>query len=262
MNKKISGVRLVTVPIRQMGINALPFVDDLKERCIKYIDFYPTQYLPGTDAAGVTSSANLFLTLYDEFGTTMLMNALPLERMNYAQTMGNRQPVMSKVSLQSSYIYCNNASMVGKTAALVFYYDLPNFSSRNTTTSVTVDNISVPLTTGSFYNQLPDSDRMVAKRFRRILVSAPSVTPDYQTGIAESCLDNLYLTLCKGTYNVVDNMPVKLLRQIDMVEKTEFANIIFDLQASYITIGGAGTIPTLATDYIGKSVFFNLEYEK
>ena len=45
------------------------------------------------------------------------------------------------------------------------------------------------------------------------------------------------------------------------VEQTEWANIIFDFQNSYITIGGAGTIPNVSTDYLGKSVFVNLQYE-
>ena len=46
-----------------------------------------------------------------------------------------------------------------------------------------------------------------------------------------------------------------------MLEKSEWANIIFDFQNSFVTIGGANTIPNVSTDYIGKSVFINLQYE-
>ena len=56
-------------------------------------------------------------------------------------------------------------------------------------------------------------------------------------------------------------MPLPILYQLAMLEKSEWANIIFDFQNSYITIGGAGTIPNVNTDYIGKNVFINLQYE-
>lgn len=262
MNKKISGAKLVLVPIKQAGKNFFPFIEDLKDRCIKYIDFYPVQYLPLTTDAGTTSSDDLYLSLADCVGNKLLMNGMPLKRFDYTQTLGIRQEIGAKLSLQNCYIECQNAAMLNTTAALVFYYDLPTFSARNTTDCLTVDSLSVPLTTGTFYNSLPDSERMTGKRFRRILVSDPTITPDYQTGLAKADLQNIYLTLRKGSYAVVDNMPLMLLYQLQMLQQTEWANIIFDLQSSFLTIGGAGTIPTLATDYLGKSVFFNLAYEK
>lgn len=262
MNKKISGAKLVLVPITMQGKNYFPFIEDLKDRVIKYIDFYPTTYLPMTTATGTTSSSNIFVSLADKVGNKLLMNGMPLDRFNYASTLGIRQEIGDKISLQNSYLECQNSAMVGTTAAMVFYYDLPEFSARNTTTNLVADSLTVPLTTGTFYNSLPDSDRMAGKRFRRLLVSDPTTTPDYQTGVTTTELANIYITLRKGSYMVVDNLPVMLLYQLQMLQETEWANIVFDLQASFLTIGGAGTIPSLQTDYIGKSVFLNLAYEK
>lgn len=262
MNTKLSGAQLVLVPITNLGVNRFPIVENLRGRVIKFIDFYPTNYLPDTSAAGCNSSQDLYITIRNEAGNTDLHFALPLVRLDYTQTLGNRTPIMSKINLQSTYIDCQNAALVGKTAAFIFWYDLPEYSQRNTTDTLITDAISVPLTTATRYNVLPDSDRMTGKRFRRILLGAPTTTPDLQTGLGWSELENVYLTLRKGSYNIAENIPVYLLYQLQMLFKSDWQNIIFDFQSSYITIGGAGTIPNVSTDYLGKSVFFNLQYEK
>ena len=260
MNKKLSGAQMVLVPINRLGQNKFPFVENIKRRYIKYIDFYPATYLPGTSVAGTTSTTNMFVTIYNSVGNTQLMRDLPLERFNYKQTLGVRQQVGSYISLSDCYVNCQNQAMVGTMAAFIFWYDLPEFSERNTTDSTCIDFVSIPLTNSTRYNLFPDDDKMVGKRFRRIYASAPSKTPDYRNGVESSELENLYLTLRKGSYNVLENVPVAMLNQLTMLEKSEFQNIIFDFNSSYITIGGAGTIPNVQTDYIGISVFLNLEY--
>ena len=249
------------VEIKRVGRNYLPFVENIRSRVIKYIDFCPAAYLPETSAAGLQSTTNMYFTIFNEYGTEELHREMPLERFDFAQTLGTRIPIFSKISLQNTFIDCQDANQVGKVAALLFWYDLPNYSARNSAERVTTDSIVVPITTATRYNALPDTDRLTGKRFRRILLGMPSVMPDYQTGLSQSELANCYLTLRKGTYNVLENCPLAVLYQLQMLEKTEFANIIFDFQNSYITIGGAGTIPNVQTDYVGKSVFLNLQYE-
>jgi hypothetical protein len=139
---------------------------------------------------------------------------------------------------------------------------LPEFSSKNSTKNIVTDAVTIPLTTVYGRNQLPDIERMTNKRFRRILLGDPSVTPDYTTGVTLEQAQNLYLTLRKGSYSIFENVPVMFLYQLAMLQKTEFQNIIFDFQSSYITIGGDGTIEDVEENYIGKSVFFNMQYEK
>lgn len=261
MNTKLSGAQMVQVEIKRVGRNYLPFVENLRDRVIKFIDFCPAAYLPGTDATGLTATQDMYLTVFNQYGTEELHRTMPLERFDYASTLGVRMPICSKMSLQNSYIDCQDANQIGKVAALVFWYDLPEYSARNSADRTIVDAITVPLTTAVRYNALPDTDRLTGKRFRRLLLGTPSVTPDMQTGLDLTKLANCYLTLRKGTYDVLQNVPVMLLYQMQMLEKSEFQNIIFDFQNSFITIGGAGTIPNVQTDYIGKSIFFNLQYE-
>ena len=261
MNTKLSGAQLVLVEIQRVGRNYLPLVENIRGRMIKYIDFCEADYLPGTDVRGVTSPDDLYFTIMNEMGNTELHRDMPMVRFDYVQTLGVRQPVCAKINLTSSFITNNEAANVGKMVALMFYYDLPEYSARNSTDNVVTDAISIPLTTAVRYNQLPDTDRLTGKRFRRMLLGTPTTTPDLQTGLDANKMANCYLTLRKGTYNVVENMPLPILYQMAMLEKSEWANIIFDFQNSYITIGGAGTIPNVSTDYIGKNVFINLQYE-
>ena len=262
MNTKLSGAQLVLVPITRVGINYFPVVQYLKDRVIKYIDFCPASYLPNiANAVGLTSTDDMYMSIKNIQGNEYLHYEIPLQRFDYAQTLGVRQPVFSKISVPDSYINCQDASNVGKMAALMVYYDLPEYSARNNAERVITDAVTVSLTTETRFNVFPDIDRLNGKRFRRILLGAPTVTPDLQTGLDWSKLQNIYVTLRKGSYNVIENMPVYLLYQLQMLEKSEFANIIFDFQNSYLTIGGAGTIPNVQTDYIGKSVFFNVQYE-
>lgn len=262
MNSKLSGAQLVLVEIKHVGRNYFPLVENLRGRFVKYIDFCQTTYLPAiANAVGLSSTQDIFLTIMDEHGTTELHRAMPLERYDYAATLGVRQPVCAKISMQNSYIDVQDPTQVGKVAAFMFYYDLPEFSARNSTDNVMTDAISIPLTTAIRYNTLPDTDRLTGKRFRKILLGMPTITPDLQTGLDANKMGNLFITFRKGTYNVIENMPLPLFYQLAMLEKTEWANIIFDFQNSYITIGGAGTIPNVSTDYIGKAVFLNLQYE-
>lgn len=261
-NKKLSGAKAVLVEITKIGHNMLPYIEDLKTRCIKYIDFYPCAYLPETSAAGLTTTDNIYLTLADRTGNLLYVKDMPLARFDYTRTIGTRQPIFNMLSLQNSYLNVTDQSLIGKTAMLIFWYDLPTYSQANKADLCITDSLTVPITTEVRYNTLPDEERMAQKRFRQILLGSNSIAPDYSTSLTYAQMQNLYITLRKGTYNVVENLPLVYLYQIQMYDKQVFANIVFDLQNSYILIGGAGTIPNVQTDYIGKTVTLNFVFEK
>ena len=262
MNKKLSGAKLVLVPVTCVGRNKFPYIEDLKGRTVKYIDFYPCRWLPGTADEGLATTDSLYVTLADSVGNSYLVHDLPLSRFDYAATCGLRQPVGRRISLQNSYLTCQDASAVGKAAAFVFWYDLPEFSARNRTDDLLIDSVTVPLASEVRHNPLPDEERMARRRFRHLWLATPTVTPDYRDALTADQLKNLYITLRKGAYNVLEDVPLWLFHQLRMMDKLELANITFDFQSSYLTIGGAGTIPRVKEDYIGKTVFFNLAYER
>jgi len=259
MNTKVSGAQLVLVSIKNKGKNYFPYVEHIANRVIKYIDFAPAALLPRLTEAGLQSTQNMYITIMDENGTKELHKQLPLERLDYSQTIGVRTPICKRINMDSCYIDCQDASQIGKVAALVFWYDLPEYSAKNNTKNVQTDAIEIQIKNIAQFSPLPDSDRLTGKRFRKLLLSKPAITPDGNTGLGSNELQNVYLTLQKGSYKVLADVPVSLLYQLAMLEQMEFANIIFDFQSSFITIGGAGTADP--TDYVGKYVFMNLQYE-
>ena len=262
MNCKLSGAQMVFVPITKMGENKFPWVENIRSRFIKFIDFYGCRYLPGTKAIGLETTEDMFVTIKNSAGNTELIRNLPLARFDYTQTLGIRQPIFSNIALSDCTVNCQNEDAVGTVAAFVFWYDLPEFSQRNVTDKLVTDSVSIPLITAVGRNQFPDMERMTGKRFRRIILGVTNKTPDLYAGLANEELKNIYMTLRKGSYNVMENVPVMLMYQLAMLQKSEFQNIIFDFQSSYLTIGGDNTIPNLQEDYIGNSVFFNMQYEK
>lgn len=260
MNQKLSGAQMVFVPIKRLGENKFPWVENIRSRYIKYIDFYPCAYLPGTQKQGCVYTENMFVTIRNASGNKDLIRNLPLARFNYKDTIGIRQPIFTHLALSDCYVDCQNPDAVGTVCAFVFWYDLPDFSQKNNTKHLVTDSVSVPIRTIQGMNVFPDSDRLAGKRFRRIILGTPSLTPDLFEGLQSIDLEKVYVTLRKGSYNVLDNVPVMLLYQLAMLEKSEFQNIIFDFQSSFLTIGGDGTIPD-ADVFLNKSVFFNLQHE-
>lgn len=261
MNNKLSGAQMVLVPITKLGENKFPWVENIRSRFIKYIDFCGSAFLPGTQDPGLTTTDSMYVTIKNASGNTEIVRNLPLERFDYQITSGARQPIFSNIALSDCSVNCQNEDAVGKVAAFVFWYDLPDFSAKNSTNNLITDSLSVPLVTKYGRNQFPDQDRMTGKRFRRIILGTPSITPDLYEGVAGASLNYIYMTLRKGSYSILENVPVKLMYQIAMLQKTEFQNIIFDLQSSYLTIGGDGAWRG-ADSIIGQSVFFNMQYEK
>lgn len=257
MNKKLSGAKTVLVPITKVGKNYIPFVEDLKNRTIKYIDIVLTKLLPDTEAEGVTEYAKTpYITLADITGNAYVINNRPVSEFLYEQTCGVRPEIGSKISLQNSFILNNDESAIGKYYLLVFWYDLPEFSARNRKDMLVTDYISVPISK-VLANTLPNEERFTGKRFRYIWFSRVETTPDGTTGVSDEEYGSLYVTLQRGSYKVLENVPLLLFYQARMVDKMEFANIIFDMQNSYIKVGGAGKL--VISD---KSVFLNLVYEK
>lgn len=254
--KKISGAKSVIVPLTQMGINYLPFVEDLRDRQIKYIDFVAVTSLPGSAASPLTEPGNCTITLANKSGNTYDFSDLPLARFSPAHYYGIRPFIGRKISLQNSFIKVNDAAAVGKNALLVFYFDEPEFSYRNTSNDVSENAIEVPIVSNIYPNQLPDNRTMVGKRFRNISINPVLVTPSYKES-AYSDISDLYLSLYNGNVAILDRVPLSVFNTAGTVENFTFSNIRFDFTNSYVLVGGAGTV----SDPVGKSLLINLSYE-
>lgn len=256
--KKVSGSKTVLVPISKVGNNYFPFIEDLKDKYIKYIDtVIMTVLTPNESGTPVSDNTDLFLTLNSKSGNVHTTKDMPLIRYDVASNLGVRVPVMQKISLQNSYILNEDPTKVGKYVILVFWYDEQSYSARNITTNTLVDGFSIPIITNTGKNAMPDNRTMTGKRFRKLYVTYPTLTPTLGSGITSLQAQSLYVTFQKSGYALIENLPLPLLFQIPNLEFIEFANIIFDFTYSYIQVGGIS-----GSGFTGKEVFINAEYEQ
>ena len=235
MNKKVSGGQSVIVPINRIGKNYLPFVESLKDRVIKYIDVYTGQdTLPdGRVGVGVDISSS-YITLADKNGVTLNYLNYPLENLSTYTTMGDRPFIGRKISLQNSYINVTAQTAIGKSILLVFWYDEPEFSYRNTTNNIAVETVEVDYRNANFKNLMPDNRNLAGKRVRRITFDNVNKTPSYR-----DCQNNYggaYITLNNGNVSILKQVPLECLKKSNTLNafELEFANIKFDLTNSFI----------------------------
>lgn len=255
--KKVSGCKTVIVPISTLGNNYFPFIEDLKDKYIKYVDTVIMNTLtPNVSGTPVADTTDLFMTLASKSGNLHTTKDMPLLRYDVATNLGVRVPICQKISLQNSYILNEDANKVGQYVILVFWYDEPMYSARNITTNTMVDGFSIPIITNTGKNAMPDNRTMTGKRFRKLYVTYPTLTPTLGDGITDVQAKSLYVTFQKSGYALIENLPLPLLFQIPNLEFIEFANIIFDFTYSYVQVGGIG-----GTGFTGKEVFINAEYE-
>ena len=108
---------MVFVPIKKMGENKFPWVENIRSRFIKYIDFYgSSRFLPtmanGDVPIGLTTTESLFVTIKNSTGNTEIIRNLPLARLDYTQTLGVRQPIFSHIALSDCVVNCQNEDAI------------------------------------------------------------------------------------------------------------------------------------------------------
>lgn len=256
MLKKVSASKTVFVQLSQLGRNYLPYVEDLKNKLIKYVDIVGVSSIAYTTDTAFQSMKG-FLTLADKTGNAYPIYRVPLDRFDIAQNLGARMLVSRVVSIQNSWIEITDPADVGKVACLVVWYDQPMYSSHNHTLDLSVDSFETPIVSQTARNLFPDNRTMVGKRFRSLQFAAPALTPSLAPGVTYSEALDLYVSIYKGNYAILDLLPLVELYNINNIDNLELSNILFDFTNSWILQGGNGS----GTSLVGKSVFLNATYE-
>ena len=218
-----------------------------------YLDAVPMATLPYSTATGLTTPSG-YLSLADKIGNALPIKQLPIERFDISKNGGSRIPLMRALSLSNCYYECTDASEIGKVLVLVFWYQQPYYASADKTANTLTDSVEVPITVVGQKNLMPDLRALAGKRYRRISFVAPAITQALATGITLSEAENCYVSLYKGNYAICDLLPLPELYDLYLLEQIKLRNIQFDLNNSFIVVGGS-------VNLVGKSVFFNVSYE-
>lgn len=257
MLKKVSGAKCVFVKLQNIGRNYFPFVEDLKDRTIRYLDVVPVTSLPYPfiNDTPVSQFDGLYVCVADKQGNQYPIYALPIDRLDITKNMGRRQSVNRQISMSDSYVDCEDPALVGQVVCFVVWYDLVDYSAPDTTPDLAIDSVEVEILSSQNNNVFPDNRTMAGRRFRRISFPAVSPTISGTTGLSKSEMMDCYVSFVKGNYAVIDNVPLAEFYDIDYIyDQLCFANICFDFTNSFVTVGGTA-------NYDGRMVMFNLTYE-
>lgn len=255
MNAKISGGQSVIVPIKRLGNNTLPFVENLKDRVIKYIDVdVVNPILPDGSTNALqpnynTEAASTYITLVDKNGVVINYNNYPVFNLISYMAGTDRNLIGKKLSLQNSFITITNPYLIGQSVLLTFWYDEPEFSQRNTTNNISVETIEVAYLSATKKNLMPDNRTLAGKRVRRILFDYATITPSYKDCVNTTKQAQGYITLNNGNTSILKQVPIASLYKYGVLNTfdLEFANIKFDLTNSWIeTFGDNAFVPNQA----------------
>lgn len=242
MNQIISGSKTVLVPINRVGRNYFPYVKELQDRKVKYIDISDVRI--GISPTETVYSVNygVFITLADRYGN-LFYDAVPIENFNAPQYfLGVRNNIDRQIILQNCFIENSNASNVGKYVAVTFYWDdmqMTNKKCFKQLIEVVVEPSQVNLFT--YKLKFPDVQNLANKRIRSIRTAswyAPMTTPlGYPT--IDSSGTTIYMTLANGNKIYFDNLPLKYMRENWTNSQLAFSDIVLNMQDCYLSIAFA-----------------------
>lgn len=250
MNPKVSGGQSVIVPISRIGNNPLPFVENLKDRVVKYIDVDTVNAtLPDGSVNAYTANedtASSYITILDKNGVVINHNNYPMYNFVTYLAGTDRPFIGKKISLQNSYLTITDAALVGKSVLLTLWYDEPEFSQRNTTNNISVETIEVAYLSPYKKNLMPDNRTLAGKRVRRVLFDYATLTPSYKPCVNTVKMAQGYITLNNGNTSILKQVPIASLYKYGVLNTfdLEFANIKFDLTNSWIETFGDNDFTT------------------
>ena len=239
--------KTIFFPISKVGRNYLPFIKELEDAEVKFINI-------GTSAvnySGIgyvqTIDSDLYISLSDRYGNLFYDNA-PIRTFSSNYYLGQMQTIGRKIVLQNCFIENPNTNNVGKIVAITFFWDDARFSSKQQgqTYKETVELLlpPEPMREKKVKLKFPDIRTIAGKRIRSIrpAYDYSSISPlNYKTIINGWNMNDgtgfysVYLTLANGSTILVDNLDLNKMLDAYKVEPLYFENLLVNFPDSYIT---------------------------
>ena len=237
----------VFLPITQVGRNYLPDVQKLSGRLVRALHV-PTGVLPlhgGQGLATPADGADLSLGLTED-GTSYFLRDASLALFMPAVNRGIDIPLGRTLSVMDCYLNAASPALVGRTVALVFWYDAPAYAEPRDGLPM-YDNFDTPVHLDRpLANQyLPDVRTLAACSLEALYLELPATTPCYQEGVAADEASALYLSLVRGSYAVLDAVPLSLFRQSGNWRRYDLGGLRFDFENSFIQVAAGAKLTGL-----------------
>lgn len=250
MKNIFSGFKLIQLPINKSGKINLP--DDRTlygkkiQAIIPMVGTYPLlngMYdlsVYGTETINTTDLENMTINLTANGQYFFYQNSA--FNMSQIATEGIYDNINTVLSIPDCFVdvqaWYGNKHKILQLA--VFYEDTASINAiQNVASNYNTFEVSVGSSDSSNFGRkyyFEENRILVDKKFRNLLVSYPTVTPQGNTGINQNIEKYGYITLVRGGHILWQQMPVVLLNQLYNYRKLQFANIIFDFNNSYIEL--------------------------
>ncbi len=233
----------IFISITKQGQNFFPRINKIAGKKIQAIALFDGQYpLNGGNPFPESSVASTFLSLTED-GRDYFVNSLSLNLFSYTACKGKLLPINRELSVENCFITVSDPSLVGTVLVLTVFYEDKRYATGYSKEAL-YDNFSAKVVgTGSPYPvYMPDFKNLKNTSFSNIFVTFPSTTANFDTGVSESDINSIYVTFVKGSYAVLENIPLLFFYQTENYERTDFAGIIWDFENSYTTVAQGQTV--------------------
>ena len=253
MNQIISGSKTVLVPINKVGRNYFPYIKELQDRKVKFIDISDVQFAKSPSKTELSLYYGVFLTLADKFGN-LFYDAVPVENFNSTQYfLGVRNLIDRNIILQNCFVENTLSSNIGKYIAVTFYWeDEYNYNPNKKCYKQLIEVIVEQQSNLYLYKvKFPDVQNLANKRIRSIRQGAwfaSLTTPLGFPTLNPSSGTTIYMTLANGGNIIFDNLPLKYMREQWTNSQLSFDDVLLNLQDCYLSIAftQASDIPATA----------------
>jgi hypothetical protein len=231
------------------GKTYLPDIEILRNKTIVHLQVVAVENTP----TGKTPSVSGYLTLVDTANKQFIQRD-NLVNYNDDITLGRKQPINRALVLPSCFVeYSGDGT--GKSITIVAYYNdaAPKYNEAAKSEINYVELVYDGLTRVMFNEERT----LVGKKFRNIFTryAASAKSANGIDLVSDSFINSAYLTLVKGSREVVRRVPLKALAQIDKQALQRMNAISFDFPNSFIEVYGTQTAN------VGKAIFLNFEIE-
>lgn len=239
--------KTIFFPISKVGRNYLPFIKELEDAEVKFINIEVSTI----DYSGIgivrTIDSDLYLSLEDRFGN-LFYDTVPIRTFSSAYYLGQMQRIDRKIVLQNCFIENPSTEEIGSIVAISFFWDDSRFASKQQgkTYKETIELLLPPATqtVQTVKLKFPDIRTIAGKRIRSIRPAyySTSISPlGYETINNYNIYDptqyySIYLTLANGSTILIDSFDVSKMIDINKTEPLYFENILINFPDSYITV--------------------------
>lgn len=233
----------IFISITKQGQNFFPRINKIAGKKIQAIALFDGQYpLNGGNPFPAASVASTFLSLTED-GRDYFVNSLSLNLFSYTACKGKLLPINRELSVENCFITVSDPSLIGTVLVLTVFYEDKRYATGYSKEAL-YDNFSAKVVgTGSPYPvYMPDFKNLKNASFSNLFVTFPSTTANFDTGVSESDINSIYVTFVKGSYAVLENIPLSFFYQTENYERIDFDGIIWDFENSYTTVAKGQTV--------------------